>query len=254
MIIKKLLISLVSIFIIFVSSLLIIYTLFIYKPENLVQFIDRFLLDEYKIKYQDISSESKLLELKLGFKNLLLENNASKEILKVEKIYLSIDFLRTFINRYLYLNALEIESISSSNQTNSKAMDSFKIRIGNLSIQTDDFIFQSNESYIININGNTSITNFNGKLNNIFFKNLKIFNRYDSNKFFYSGVFNFNEKVIQEENLIDLKNFSDYIINLNLESMGYFERETENLKSLNKYKFIDSKLISIDEYLIDDIN
>ena len=157
MIIKKLLISLVSIFIIFVSSLLIIYTLFIYKPENLVQFIDRFLLDEYKIKYQDISSESKLLELKLGFKNLLLENNASKEILKVEKIYLSIDFLRTFINRYLYLNALEIEGISSSNQTNSKATNSFKIRIGNLSIQTDDFIFQSNESYIININGNTSI-------------------------------------------------------------------------------------------------
>ncbi len=254
MIIKKLLISLVSIFIIFVSSLLIIYTLFIYKPENLVQFIDRFLLDEYKIKYQDISSESKLLELKLGFKNLLLENNASKEILKVEKIYLSIDFLRTFINRYLYLNALEIESISSSNQTNSKAMDSFKIRIGNLSIQTDDFIFQSTESYIININGNTSITNFNGKLNNIFFKNLKIFNRYDSNKFFYSGVFNFNEKVIQEENLFDLKNFSDYIINLSLESVGYFERETENLKSLNKYKFIDSKLITIDEYLINDIN
>ena len=78
MIIKKLLISLVSIFIIFVSSLLIIYTLFIYKPENLVQFIDRFLLDEYKIKYQDISSESKLLELKLGFKNLLLENNADQ--------------------------------------------------------------------------------------------------------------------------------------------------------------------------------
>ena len=77
MIIKKLLISLVSIFIIFVSFVLIIYTLFIYKPENLVQFIDRFLLDEYKIKYQDISSESKLLELKLGFKNLLLENNAN---------------------------------------------------------------------------------------------------------------------------------------------------------------------------------
>ncbi len=254
MIIKKLLISLASIFIIFVSSLLIIYTLFIYKPENLVQFIDRFLLDEYKINYQDMSSESKLLELKLGFKNLLLENNASKEILKVEKIYLSIDFLRTFINRYLYLNALEIEGISSSNQTNSKATNSFKIRIGNLSIQTDDFIFQSNESYIININGNTSITNFNGKLNNIFFKNLKIFNRHDSTKFFYSGVFNFNEKVIQEENLIDLKNFSDYIINLNLESMGYFERETENLKSLNKYKFIDSKLITIDEYLINDIN
>ena len=254
MIIKKLLISLVSIFIIFVSSALIIYTLFIYKPENLVQFIDRFLIKEYKIEYQDMSSESQLLKLNLGFKNLLLKNSANKEIIKVEKIHLSINFFRTFTNRYLYLNALEIEGISSSNQTNSNATDSFKIRIGNLSIQTDDFIFKSNESYIININGNTSIINFNGKLNNIFFKNLKIFNRSDSTKFFYSGVFNFNEKVIQEENLIDLENFSDYIINLSLESAGYFDRETEKLKSLNKYKFIDSKLITIDDYLIDDIN
>ena len=254
MIIKKLLISLVSIFIIFVSFVLIIYTLFIYKPGNLVEFIDRFLLKEYKIQYQDISSENQLLELKLGFKNLLLENNANKELMKVEKIYLSIDFLRTLTKRYLYLNALEIEGISSNNQTNSKATDSFKMRIGNLSIQTEDFIFQSNESYIINNNGNTSITNFNGKLNNIFFKNLKIFKKPNSTKFFYSGVFNFNEKVIQEENLIDLKNFSDYIINLSLESVGYFERESENLISLNKYKFIDSKLITLDDYLIDDIN
>ena len=254
MIIKKLLISLVSIFIIFVSFVLIIYTLFIYKPENLVQFIDRFLLKEYKIQYQDISSESQLLELKLGFNNLLLANNKNKVIIKVERIYLSIDFLRTLANRYLYLNALDIEGISSNNQTNSKSKDSFKIRIGNLSIQTEDFIFQSNESYINNINGNTSITNFNGKLNNIFFNNLKIFKKPNSTKFFYSGVFNFNEKVIQEENLIDLKNFSDYIINLSLESVGYFERESENLTSLNKYKFIDSKLITIDDYLIDNIN
>ena len=80
MIIKKLLISLVSIFIIFISFVLIIYTLFIYKPENLVYFMDRFLLKEYKIQYQDISSESQLLELKLGFKNLLLENNAIKKL------------------------------------------------------------------------------------------------------------------------------------------------------------------------------
>ena len=73
-------------------------------------------------------------------------------------------------NRYLYLNALDIEGISSNNETNSKSTDSFKIRIGNLSIQTEDFIFQSNESYINNINGNISIINFNGKLNNIFLR------------------------------------------------------------------------------------
>jgi len=254
MLVKKLLISLISMFFIFVSFLLIIYTLLIYKPESLVKFLDRFLLKEYKIEYQDISSERDLLKPELSFKNLLLKNSVNKEIIQVEKINFSIDFLRSLTNRYLYLNAMEIEGISANNQPNSIATDSFKIRIGNFNIQTDDFIFQSNESYIININGNISISNFNGKLNNIFFKNLKIFNRSDSNKFFYSGVFNFNEKVIQEEDLIDLKNFSDYIINLNLESVGYFERGTENLKSLNKYKFIDSKLITMDDYLIDDIN
>jgi len=254
MLVKKLLISLISIFLIFASSILIIYTLFIYKPESLIKFLDRFLLKEYTIEYQDISSESQLLKHKLSFNNLLLKSDANKEIIKVEKINLGINFLRTFSNRYLYLNALEIEGVSANDQPNSEAIDNFKIRIDNLSIKTDDFIFQSNESYIINTNGNTSIENFNGKLNNIFFKNLKIFNRADSNKFFYSGVFNFNEKVIQEENLIDLKNFSDFVINLRLESVGYFERETENLKSLNKYKFIDSRLITMDDYLIDNIN
>ncbi len=255
MLVKKLLISLISIFFIFVSSILIIYTLFVYKPESLVKFLDRFILKEYKIEYQLISSESQLLKPGLSFKNLLLKNDVNKEIIKVEKINLSIDFLRTFTNRYLYLNALEIEGISANSQSNSGGKtDSFKIRIGNLSIKTEDFMFQSNESYIININGSTSISNFNGKLNNIFFKNLNIFNGPDSSKFFYSGVFNFNEKIIKEENLIDLKNFSDYIINLSLESAGYFERETENLKSLNKYKFIDSRLITLDDYLIDDIN
>ena len=254
MLVKKLLISLISIFSIFASSILIIYILLIYKPESLVKFLDRFLVKEYKIEYQDILSEHQLLKPKLSFKNLLLKNGSNKEIIKVEKINLGIDFLSTFTNRYLSLNALEIEGISANNQSSSKATGSFKIRISNLSIKTDDFIFQSDESYIINIKGNTSITNFNGKLNNIFFKNLKIFNRPDSDKLFYSGVFNLNEKVIQKENLIDLKNFSDYTINLSLDSVGYFEKETENLKSLNKYKFIDSKLITMDDYLIDNIN
>ena len=254
MLVKKLLISLISIFSIFASSILIIYILLIYKPESLVKFLDRFLVKEYKIEYQDILSEHQLLKPKLSFKNLLLKNGSNKEIIKVEKINLGIDFLSTFTNRYLSLNALEIEGISANNQSSSKATGSFKIRISNLSIKTDDFIFQSDQSYIINIKGNTSITNFNGKLNNIFFKNLKIFNRPDSDKLFYSGVFNLNEKVIQKENLIDLKNFSDYTINLSLDSVGYFEKETENLKSLNKYKFIDSKLITMDDYLIDNIN
>ena len=254
MLVKKLLISLISIFSIFASSILIIYILLIYKPESLVKFLDRFLVKEYKIEYQDILSEHQLLKPKLSFKNLLLKNGSNKEIIKVEKINLGIDFLSTFTNRYLSLNALEIEGISANNQSSSKATGSFKIRISNLSIKTDDFIFQSDQSYIINIKGNTSITNFNGKLNNIFFKNLKIFNRPDSDKLFYSGVFNLNEKVIQKENLIDLKNFSDYTINLSLDSVGYFEKETEKLKSLNKYKFIDSKLITMDDYLIDNIN
>jgi len=254
MLVKKLLISLVSIFFIFLLFVSITYTLFIYKPENLVKFLDRFLLKEYTIAYQDMSSESQFLQPKLSFKNLLVEDDTKKEIIKIEKINLSIDFLSTLTNRYLYLNNLEIKGVSVSNQSNSKATNSFKIKIGNLNIKTNDFFLQSNESYIININGDTSITNFNGKLNNISFNSLKVFNRADSNKFFYSGVFNFNEKTIQEENLIDLKNFSDYIINLNLESVGYFDRESGNLKSLNKYIFIDSKLITMDDYIINDIN
>ena len=42
----------------------------------------------------------------------------------------------------------------------------------------------------------------------------RIFITPNSEKFLYRGNFNLNEKIIKENNLIDLQNFSDYSINV----------------------------------------
>ncbi len=255
MIIKKLLVSLILTFLFLMSFLLIIYSLFLYKPATLVKFFDKFLVNEYKLEYKEIISEKNFFESKLTFRDFSLKDNLGQDIVGIEKVSLSIDFFKTLTNRYLNLNTFEIEGFNMNNQSNLDSLkDSFKVRVNNLNIKIDDLNFQSKESYIVHINGKTSITNFNGKFNNIDFRDFRILITPNSDKILYAGNFNLNEKTIKENSLIDLQIFSDYLINLNLESIGYLNGETGTIKNLNKYTFTDSRLATIDDYIIKNIN
>ena len=255
MTLKKLLISLTSILLFSMSLLIIIYSLFLYKPNSAVQFFDKFLVNEYKLEYKEIVSEKKFFEPKLTIKNFSLKDKVGQDILNIERFSLSIDFLKTIKSRYLNLSLLEIEGFNLNNQSNLKNLEnSFKLRINDLNIKTNDLDFQSQESYIINADGETSILNFNGKLNNVNFSDFRILIIPNSDKFLYQGNFNLNEKIIKENNLIDLKNFSDYLINLSLESQGYLDKKTGTIKNLNKYTFTESRLATVDDYLIKNIN
>ena len=255
MTLKKLLISLTSILLFSMSLLIIIYSLFLYKPNSAVQFFDKFLVNEYKLEYKEIVSEKKFFEPKLTIRNFSLKDKVGQDILNIERFSLSIDFLKTIKSRYLNLSLLEIEGFNLNNQSNLKNLEnSFKLRINDLNIKTNDLDFQSQESYIINADGETSILNFNGKLNNVNFSDFRILIIPNSDKFLYQGNFNLNEKIIKENNLIDLKNFSDYLINLSLESQGYLDKKTGTIKNLNKYTFTESRLATVDDYLIKNIN
>ena len=90
--------------------------------------------------------------------------------------------------------------------------------------------------------------------NNIIFNELNIFNKLDSNKIYYSATFNLDEKNINDNNLINLVAFSDYEIDLEVESKGYFDIDSKNLKNLNKYIFKKSSLITNTDYLIKNID
>ena len=255
MTLKKLLISLTSILLFSMSLLIIIYSLFLYKPNSAVQFFDKFLVNEYKLEYKEIVSEKKFFEPKLTIKNFSLKDKVGQDILNIERFSLSIDFLKTIKSRYLNLSLLEIEGFDLNNQSNLENLEnSLKLRINDLNIKTNDLDFQSQESYIINADGETSILNFNGKLNNVNFSDFRILIIPNSDKFLYQGNFNLNEKIIKENNLIDLKNFSDYLINLSLESQGYLDKKTGTIKNLNKYTFTESRLATVDDYLIKNIN
>ncbi len=255
MTLKKLLISLTSVLLFSMSLLMLIYLLLLYKPNSSIQFFDKFLINEYKLEYKEIISEKKFFEPKLTFRDFSLKDKVGQDILNIEIFSLSVDFLRTIKSRYLNLSLLEIEGFNLNNQSNLENLEnSFKLRINDLNIRIDDLDFQSQESYIINTNGETSILNFNGKLNNINFEDLRIFITPNSEKFLYRGNFNLNEKIIKENNLIDLQNFSDYSINLNLESLGYLDKKTGTIKNINKYTFTDSRLATVDDYLIKNIN
>ena len=96
-------------------------------------------------------------------------------------------------------------------------------------IKSKTFDFEASNTLIESQNGNISIINENGKLNNIIFNELNIFNKLDSNKIYYSATFNLDEKNINDNNLINLAAFSDYEIDLEVESKGYFDVDVDSV-------------------------
>ena len=254
MVIKKLFIGLVSIFLIFILLLSIFYSLLVYKPNKLIQFIDRFFVNEYRIEYEELITEKNFLKPRLNFHNLILKDSLNKEVIKIAKINIGIDLIGTVFFRYLNFSILEIKDIFIIHGQNSQSTRSFKISIDYLKIKTDDFNFETNKTNIFSINGNISVSSIYGKFNNLIFNRFKILKKYNSKKFYYTAIFNLNEKIIEDENLIDLKNFSNYKINLNLESKGYYDTQSKNLISLNKYLFKNSELETVDKYSISNID
>ena len=61
------------------------------------------------------------------------------------------------------------------------------------------------------------------------------------------------KKIIDDNNFINLESISDYEIDLEVHSKGYFDTSLKNLENLNKYIFKKSSFITNTEYPIKNI-
>ena len=252
--IRKIFISLllVSSFLFLITG--ITYTTLIYKPERLVSLANRFFDNTYIIEYKNIDSDRNFLSPGISFEGILIKDFNNKVILEAEKIALGINILSTYRKNYVDLSFLNIKNFSYSDEPSSNNKTNFKAMIDKLDIQSNTFNLLANKTVIEIQNGNTSIISDNGVLNNISFDELSIFNKFGSDRIYYYSKFNLDEEIINNENLLDLEAFSEYEINLALQSKGYLDLNSGNLENINKYVFKESQLITQSEYPINEIS
>ena len=252
--IRKIFISLllVSSFLFLITG--ITYTSFIYKPERLVSLANGFFDNTYIIEYKNIDSDRNFLSPGISLEGILIKDFNNKVILEAEKIALGINILSTYRKNYVDLSFLNIKNFSYSDEPSSNNKTNFKAMIDKLDIQSNTFNLLANKTVIEIQNGNTSIINNNGVLNNISFDELSIFNKFGSDRIYYYSKFNLDEEIINNESLLDLEAFSEYEINLALQSKGYLDLNSGNLENINKYVFKESQLITQSEYPINEIS
>jgi hypothetical protein len=253
-VIKKTFISLLFISVLFFITTVITYISLIYKPENIIFVANKYFSDNFIIEYKSVDSDRDLISPGFNFEDIVVKDTNNKTILEAEKIALGINLVKSFTKKQVNLTFLDLKNFSYVNKPNSIQKKDFKLIVNKTDIKSEIFNLQANNSLIESHNGKISITNDNGKLNNIIFKELNIFNEYGSNKIFYSAEFNLDEKIIDNENLINLKAFLDYEIDLKIESKGYFDTDLKDLRNLNKFIFNKSSLITNTEYSIKEID
>ena len=250
---RKILFSLlfISIFSFFIS--VAIYISLIYKPENLIFLANKYFHDDLIIEYEKADSNKDLLSPGFNFKRILVKDFENKIILEADNIGIGINLVKSFTEKHVNLTFLDLQNFLYINEQDRNYKTNLKLIIDETDIKSETFNFQASNTLIEIKNGNISIINRNGKLNNIIFNDLNILNKHNSNKIFYSAIFNLDEKIIDDNNFINLESISDYEIDLEVHSKGYCDTSLKNLENLNKYIFKKSSFITNTEYPIKNI-
>ena len=226
-----------------------------YRPESIVYITNKFIADSYSIEFEAIDSKKNFISPNIILNEVLLKDINNKEIIRVEEISLGIKIFQSFISRNPHFNNFVLKNIQFLDDIESENNGStFKFKISNVYVSSDNFTFLSKNTFINSKNGNLSIFSLKGYLNKIPYEELSIFKTNELPQYFYSATFELNEEIIENEELVDLNQFLDKKINLNLKSKGYFYPELNKTLSLNRYIFTDSKLVTQSNYEINNIN
>jgi len=233
----------------------LIYFLLLYRPESIVYITNKFIADSYSIEFESIDSKKNFISPNIILSKVLIKDIKNKEIIRVEEISLGIKIFQSITLRNAYFNNFVLKNIQFIDDIEPKnRRSSFKFKINNMYISSDDFTFSSKNIFINSKNGNLSIFSVKGYLNKIPYEELSIYKTVELPQYFYSADFELNEEIIENEELVDLNQFLDKEINLNLKSKGYFYPELNKTLSFNKYIFTESKLVTQSNYEINDIN
>ena len=240
--------------VLFLSSIFITYLSLLYKPESIFFIANKTIAKNYSFEYSEINSKVSFLNPNISVDNILIRDQAKKVVLKGDEILIGIDLIKSFSMGFIHLNDLRIDNFNFLQDSSSDQNTDFKIYIKNLYIKSNNYNFASLNTRILSQSGELSVAAETGELNNMNFKGLNIFNKLNENKYYYSIYFNLDEQILDENDLFDFSSFSDYKIDLSLYSSGFYESNSNELVTVNKYIFRNSALKTLSGYLFENIN
>ena len=240
--------------VLFLSSIFITYLSLLYKPESIFFIANKTIAKNYSFEYSEINSKVSFLNPNISVDNILIRDQAKKVVLKGDKILIGIDLIKSFSMGFIHLNDLRIDNFNFLQDSSSDQNTDFAIYIKNLYIKSNNYNFASLNTRIFSQSGELSVATETGELNNMNFNGLNIFNKLNENKYYYSIYFNLDEQILDENDLFDFSSFSDYKIDLSLYSSGFYESNSNELVTVNKYIFRNSALKTISGYLFENIN
>ena len=244
------------IFITFVFILLcIVYLLIISKPESVIFLTNKVLNEDYSIQFKEVKSDTNFLSPIIILNDVFIRDINGSEIFKADEAKIGVKIIKSIIDKHISLSTLSLINIDFLNESNSQGNNgTYKLKISNIHVSSKQFTFSSNETQILSKEGNLSISNIVGEINNIPFNDLKIYKKNDSNQYLYSAFLELDEKIIENEDLINLREFSDKNINLKVYSKGYLDSMKNQISALNKYVFNDSYIVTRTKYEVNKID
>ena len=232
-----------------------VYILIITKPESVIFVTNKILNEDYSIEFKEAKSDTNFLSPIVVLSDVSIRETNENEIFKADEIKIGVKIIKSILDGHIYLSILSLINIDFLNESNSQGNNgTYKLKINNIYISSKEFTFSSNETQILSKEGNLSISNKVGEINNIPFNDLKIYKKNDSNQYLYSAFLELDEKIIENEDLINLNEFSDKNINLKVYSKGHLDSKKNEISALNKYIFKDSYIVTGTKYEVKKID
>ena len=232
-----------------------VYILIITKPESVIFVTNKLLNEDYSIEFKEAKSNTNFLSPIVVLSDVSIRETNQNEIFQADEIKIGVKIIKSILDGHIHLSILSLINIDLLNESNSQGNNgTYKLKINNIYISTKEFTFSSNETQILSKEGNLSISNKFGEINNIPFTDLKIYKKDDSNQYLYSAFLELDEKIIENEDLINLNEFSDKNINLKVYSKGHLDSKKNEISALNKYIFKDSYIVTGTKYEVKKID
>ncbi len=246
----------IAIFITFIFIVIgTVYILIMTKPESVIFVTNKLLNEDYSIEFKEAKSDTNFLSPVVFLSDVSIRESNENEIFQADEIKIGIKIIKSIIDGHIHLSILSLVNIDFLNESNSQGKNgAYKLKINNIYISTKEFTFFSNETQILSKEGNLSISNKVGEINNIPFNDLKIYKKNDSNQYLYSAFLKLDEKIIENEDLINLNELSDKNINLKVYSKGHLDSKKNEISALNKYIFKDSYIVTGTKYEVKKID
>ena len=153
----------------------LVYILIITKPESVIFVTNKLLNEDYSIEFKEAKSNTNFLSPIVVLSDVSIRETNQKEIFQADEIKIGVKIIKSILDGHIHLSTLSLINIDFLNESNSQGNNgTYKLKINNIYISTKEFTFSSNETQILSKEGNLSISNKFGKINNIPFTVLKM--------------------------------------------------------------------------------